>query len=113
MSWKPDPRAWDWAEDRYLTANHGTGLGWSKMALHLNRTVGSVESRARKLGLVKRKAPHRENPGSYMPAGVPLELGEGDQLYIDACMKAGGFASSVRHAGKIVFGHAGKAWVQP
>lgn len=106
-------RAWEPWEDMQLRKFHADGLGWSKIALNMSRTIGAVESRARKLKLIKARAPYRDRNGSYMPAGVALDLGEGDYRYIAACLEAGGFASSTRIAGKIVFGHAGKAWVQP
>lgn len=46
--------------------------------------------------------------------GPPLDLGAGDDHYVKACMGLGGFASFVRlNDGRVVFGHAGKAWGQP
>lgn len=45
--------------------------------------------------------------------GRPLDLGPGDDRYVDHCLERGGFASFVRHAGRILFGHGGRVWMQP
>lgn len=105
--------AWEPREDMRLRKLHSEGNGFSKIALEMNRTIGSVESRARKLKLVKGRVYYGRSADSDIQAGAPLELGEGDYRYVERLMEFGGFASSTRIAGKIVFGHAGKAWVQP
>lgn len=105
--------AWEPREDMRLRKLHSEGNGFSKIALALNRTLGSIESRARKLKLVKGRVHYGRASDSYIQAGVPLELGEGDYRYVEKLMELGGFASSTRINGKTVFGHAGKAWVQP
>lgn len=106
-------RAWEHWEDMLLCKRRWDGDGFSKIALELNRTLGSVESRARKLKLINGRVRYGRAADSYIQAGVPLDLGEGDFRYVERLMDLGGFASSTRIAGKIVFGHAGKAWVQP
>ncbi len=106
-------RAWEPREDMRLRKLHSEGNGFSKIALEMNRTIGSVESRARKLKLVKGRVYYGRSADSDIQAGAPLELGEGDYRYVERLMEFGGFASSTRVGGKIVFGHAGKAWVQP
>ena len=46
-------------------------------------------------------------------AGGPgLELGKGDQRYVAALMRQGGFASFARlNDGRVIFGHAGQSWL--
>lgn len=120
ISYSGAGRVWTEEEDAILRGTLAQGGTRASVAKTLNRSVGSVDSRACKLGLAK-------NPRNYIgpmfktslgalrtaELGKPLDLGEGDYRYIQACLNAGGFASSTRVKGKIVFGHAGKAWVQP
>jgi hypothetical protein len=62
-------------------------------------------------GLVTRKI---VSDGQSRDGCAPFDLGAGDALYIAVCLRMGGFASSVRlNDGRVIFGHRGKAWVQP
>ena len=52
--------------------------------------------------------------GQSRDGSAPLDLGAGDLRYVSKLMGLGGFASFVRlNDGRVIFGHAGKAWVQP
>jgi hypothetical protein len=62
-------------------------------------------------GLVTRKV---ISDGQSRDGCAPFDLGAGDELYIAVCLRMGGFASSVRlNDGRLIFGHRGRAWVQP
>jgi len=104
LKYKPDitPRLWTPAEDQQLRHYRFEGIGRDQIAARMNRTPGSVDSRMRKLGLRDGKSSSRkwaERNQSQGPAGKPLDLGEGDHRYVEACRAQGGFTYHVRLRG--------------
>lgn len=95
------------------------GKSQSAICEALGRGKSSVHSRIEKL----RRSGHfnptyvrREDlePARTCELKAPLSLGSGDARYIALCLAQGGFASCTQlDTGRFVFGHAGKAWVQP
>ena len=93
------PRNWEPEEDRILRRMKDEGKGRDLIARELNRSPGSVESRMRKLHMVKGKSSSRawsERNAMTGPAGRPLDLGEGDARYVKACRAQGGFHYTTR-----------------
>ena len=88
------PRNWEPEEDRILRRMKDEGKGRDLIARELNRSPGSVESRMRKLHMVKGESSSRawsERNALTGPAGRHLDLGEGDARYVKACRALGGF----------------------
>ena len=93
------PRTWEPEEDRILRRMKDEGKGRDLIARELNRSPGSVESRMRKLHMVKGKSSSRawsERNAATGPAGKPLDLGQGDDRYVAACLAQGGFYYTTR-----------------
>jgi hypothetical protein len=92
-----------------VCADVAKSIGRSEKAVHAKMYVeGLVASGP---GLVTRKI---VSDGQSRDGCAPFDLGAGDALYIAVCLRMGGFASSVRlNDGRVIFGHRGKAWVQP
>lgn len=84
-------------------------IGRSPKAVHTKMFVeGMRDDSERRL--------HSSLRGTNGPTagGPPLDLGAGDARYVHLCMDLGSFASMTRlNDGRVIFGHAGKAWVQP
>lgn len=99
-----------------LEAMRANGHTTSEIARVLNRSQGSILSMATVLAL-PRPALRRTSSIAQLRTselGKPLDLGEGDQRYVDAVLRAGAFASMARlNDGRVIFGHAGKSWVRP
>lgn len=108
MSWigTREIRLWEPEEDMALRRLHAAGVSWVEIARQHGRTVGSVESRARKLKLTKGRSssrPWSERRAGYGPPGVPLDLGPGDARYVALCLAQGGFVRRVElPSGQIV-----------
>lgn len=106
-------------EDKALRKMVADGFTRQEIALALNRKRESVGGRMRKLCMIFSRSNskswrERRNHDSIGPAGVPLDLGPGDERYVNTCLSHGGFASCAQtNDGRFVFGHAGKAWAQP
>ena len=106
-------------EDTIIRGMLAAGKPRNEIAKTLNRSGSSLGSRMTKLGLSEAKRftyTHRRDLGALRTCElVPaLTLGAGDDRYIEACMRQGGFASATQLSdGRMVFGHAGKVWVQP
>lgn len=80
-------------------------IGRSPKAVHTKMYVeGTRDDSARRLHASVTTSPNYSG-------GPPLDLGAGDDRYVKSCMDLGGLASFVRlNDGRVVFGHAGKAW---
>lgn len=106
-------------EDAIIRGMLAQGKPRNEIAKTLNRSGSSLGSRMTKLGLSEAKRPnytHRRDLGALRTCElVPaLILGAGDDRYVAACLAGGGFSSMTQMSdGRVVFGHAGKAWVQP
>jgi hypothetical protein len=92
-----------------VSADVARATGRSEKAVHARMYVeGLVASGP---GLVTRKV---ISDGQSRDGCAPFDLGAGDELYIAVCLRMGGFASSVQlNDGRLIFGHRGRAWVQP
>ena len=92
-----------------VCADVAKSIGRSEKAVHAKMYVEGLVSTGP--GIVTRKI---VMDGQSRDGCGPFDLGAGDALYIAACMEQGGFASSVLlNDGRVIFGHRGKAWVQP
>jgi hypothetical protein len=92
-----------------VRADVSKATGRSEKAVHSRMYVeGLVASGP---GLVTRKV---ISDGQSRDGCAPFDLGAGDELYVSVLLRMGGFASSVQlNDGRLIFGHRGRAWVQP
>ena len=92
-----------------VCADVSKATGRSEKAVHARMYVEGLVSTGP--GLVTQR---HVSDGQSRDGCAPFDLGAGDALYIAACMDQGGFSSSVcLNDGRVIFGHRGKAWVQP
>ena len=92
-----------------VSADVAKATGRSEKAVHARMYVEGLVTTGP--GLVARKI---VSDGQSRDGCAPFDLGAGDELYVSVCLRMGGFASSVLlNDGRVIFGHRGKAWVQP
>jgi len=110
-------RRWEPANDRDLKTLVARDLSDEQIGEVMQRSACAVSTRRRRMRLQRPSTlGFRPKPIGHSQEHLvkALVLGSGDDRYVTACMDLGGFSSFVRlNDGRVIFGHAGKAWAQP
>lgn len=116
MTKKASDAPWHPRDKLKLEAMRANGHSTSEIARILKRSHSAIACMAKVMSLPRPSLRRTcaASPVRTSELGKPLDLGEGDARYVAACLDQGGFASMTQLGdGRVIFGHAGEAWVQP